>query len=245
MFFLPIFFVFLSPYFFVSNYIFCMQLWRDTLLLLYCCIAIVHCSCVYFKQFAHFGKQICAVESNVLLNEMFTLFCDQSSNSASRQTIYLRLRPPLIPIPSVQVSFVISPIFMRFTCAYKTQTHLTGIITRHNHMHHAFRCTCLLFLRFFALSISRTFRPTFSLVRVSLSIYTNEKEYPACDCTWIRDGGSLGNKWRRTCLNLPGNTATWSLSIEHTHTQTSKLSMEIWAQTCYIRSSLSTNWKLL
>lgn len=40
--------------------------------------------------FVHSLKpRVYAVEPNVLLNEMFTLFCDQSSNSASRQTLSL------------------------------------------------------------------------------------------------------------------------------------------------------------
>lgn len=154
--------------------------WTDMLLLPLLC-----CSCVYFKQLARaqFGKQICAVESNVLLNEMFTLFCDQSSNSASRQTIYLRLPLFAIPCVGVRVSFVILPIFMRFTCAYKTQTHLTGIITRHNHMHHAFRCTCLLFLLFFFSIFSLQ-----SFVLVLDSYKWERVSGMACNCTWIRDG---------------------------------------------------------
>lgn len=169
------------PYFlcFIFSVFLCLELYyflhaarTDMLLLLLCC----SCESISNSSLSHtqFSKQICAVESNVLLNEMFTLFCDQSSNSASRQTIYLRL--PLFPIPSVQVSFVILPTFMRFTCAYKTQTHLTGIITRHKHMHHAFRCTCLLFPLFFYLchapSSFRSFSPDLVLV---LDLYKWER----------------------------------------------------------------------
>lgn len=95
-----------------------------------CC----YCYCVrrvYFIQLT-FGKQICAVDSNVLLNEMFTLFCDQSSNSASRHSSL-----------SIRLSFS-----HNHSLAYKTQTHLVGIITRHSIMHHAFRCALCLFVYF-------------------------------------------------------------------------------------------------
>lgn len=122
---------------------------------------------------------------------------------------------PFTPFRSlVVVNFlcVVYP-YLCDSLAYKTQTHLTGIITRHNHMHHAFRCTCLLFLFFFlSLSPSPSSLSRFIQMRKSLA------------CNWISET-SLRNKWRRTCLNLPGNNM-----ISTSNTQISKLSMEIWAQ---------------
>lgn len=217
--------------------------WTDMLLLpLLCCARV--CVCLFqAARTVQFGKQICAVESNVLLNEMFTLFCDQSSNSASRQTIYLRL--PLFPrrIPSLRVSFVISAIFVRFTCAYKTQTHLTGIITRHNYMHHAFRCTCLLF-PLFLLSLSSSL-PFSSVFRFRSGFIQMRNGWDSSGMQLHMDQRwSWRNKWRRTCLNLPGNNNMTSTSNTRTHT---KRPNYLWKYELKsgIFVCLCANWKLL
>ena len=77
-----------------------------------------------------------AVEPNVLLNEMFTLFCDQSSNSAaSPSTIFSTYK------------HTCHGKLARIHKRTKTQTHLAGIITRHKHMHHEFLCSVCYFFR--------------------------------------------------------------------------------------------------
>lgn len=99
-------------------------------------------SLVSFVVCTHVERRENAVEPNVLLNEMFTLFCDQSSNSAaSRRLAYPRTNTHTHTHVCVVENFARSTRAL----AYKTQTHLAGIITRHNHMHHEFLCSVCYF----------------------------------------------------------------------------------------------------
>lgn len=146
--------------------------------------------------FVHSLKpRVYAVEPNVLLNEMFTLFCDQSSNSASRQTLSLSLilsgclfHSPSLPIHS--------------TCLQNANT------PRWNNNKAQPYASCIsmcLFVIFFD--------------------YTNEKVSGMCTVDREvsalerqRESSRERNKWRRTCLNLPSQQH--DLDIEHTNIQT-------------------------
>lgn len=107
-----IFFVFNAAVFLVIFFCFCFFFSQITfsvcrpkrctaavILLCYCwcCSCLLkssHIRCIRLKA------RVCQLEPNVLLNEMFTLFCDQSSNSASRQTsLFLSAHSSSIGIP--------------------------------------------------------------------------------------------------------------------------------------------------
>lgn len=110
------------------------------------------CSCLYTNPYLSlyfvpctvcsvcvFVERENAVEPNVLLNEMFTLFCDQSSNSAASRRLYSHIQTHI----QTHMPAKLARIHKRT----KTQTHLVGIITRHKHMHHEFLCSVCYFFR--------------------------------------------------------------------------------------------------